>query len=57
VLESDIHMLVAPGGKERTDAEYRAPGRRGLGPNAPPAGAAAVLPDRGRARVTGWQNT
>jgi predicted O-methyltransferase YrrM len=23
VLESDMHMLVAPGGKERTDAEYR----------------------------------
>jgi hypothetical protein len=24
VLESDVHMLVAPGGKERTDAEFRA---------------------------------
>ena len=23
VLESDVHMLVAPGGKERTEAEYR----------------------------------
>ncbi len=24
VLESDVQMLVWPGGKERTDAEYRA---------------------------------
>ena len=24
VLESDVQMLVAPGGKERTEAEYRA---------------------------------
>jgi hypothetical protein len=24
VLESDVQMLVLPGGKERTDAEYRA---------------------------------
>ena len=24
VLESDVNMLVGPGGKERTDAEYRA---------------------------------
>jgi hypothetical protein len=24
VLESDVIMLVAPGGKERTEAEYRA---------------------------------
>ena len=24
VLESDVQMLVVPGGKERTDAEYRA---------------------------------
>ncbi|MDQ6644919.1 MAG: methyltransferase, partial [Chloroflexota bacterium] len=23
VLESDVHMLVGPGGKERTEAEYR----------------------------------
>ncbi len=23
VLESDVNMLVAPGGKERTEAEYR----------------------------------